>query len=156
MKIILSQREILAGGTLTNSIGFGVTEIENLIHLNDGVYRVQELATILNLTDENIAKVNKQMGGVLTITKADDNFIFEIEEQFLVDFATVGTGFVKEIFDSLKYLFKGMFSFISLQWNPFKDKWEKIVENRIKIAEQKEKAEKLPDHKVEPGKDEVK
>ena len=67
------------------------------------------------------------MPGILSVTKTETEYIFEVSEEFVLDTCGLISSGIVELFDGLKYVMKGMYAFYSMKVMPFKNKWTEII-----------------------------
>lgn len=128
MKIVLTEKELLAGGNISNKIAIGVADVEALMNMECGTYDVGQVLSVLSI-DENYAEVvNKQMPGIVSVTKTQGEYIFELSEEFVLDACGLVSNGIVELFDGVKYIMKGMYTFCTMKVMPFKNKWVEIME----------------------------
>ena len=128
MKIVLTEKELLAGGNITNKIAIGVADVEALMSMECGTYDVGEVLSVLKIDETYINDINKQMPGILSVTKTETEYIFEVSEEFVLDTCGLISSGIVELFDGLKYMLKGLYAFFTMKVVPFRDKWMEIMD----------------------------
>ena len=127
MKIVLTEKELLSGGNITNKSAIGVADVEALMDMECGTYDVGEVLSVLKIDEGYVNTINKQMPGILSVTKTETEYIFEVSEEFVLDTCGLISSGIVELFDGLKYVMKGMYAFYSMKVMPFKNKWTEII-----------------------------
>lgn len=130
MKIVITLNELKAGHELFARIGFaGDDLVRVLADMKDGETKTQyEIVRTLDVSDEAIAKLNKNKNVLSVVKHLDGNgttcFTMIINEEFICDTNKLYGDCIVETFTHITYVIKSLSIFFKGKVKEYLDKWK--------------------------------